>query len=193
MCIRDSNYSLVLNSRPTSNVTIDLQVDNLLEVSTRQITFTPENFDIPQVVEVSAPDNNALTGTRRVLINSRVSSEDRNFNNLRVPNLAVSILDDESIDIQFTQRVIADIERPTTAAWGPDNRLYVGTVSGLIQIYTFDDDYNVIDTQTVETVQNQEESTSILGIAFNPFDTSCLLYTSPSPRDLSTSRMPSSA
>ena len=166
------SYSLTLNSRPTANVTIDLQVDNLLEVSTRQITFTPDNFNIPQVIEVSAPDNNALTGTRRVLINSRVSSEDRAYNNLQVPNLPVSIIDDESIEINFTQRVITDIERPTTAAWGPDNRLYVGTVSGLIQIYTFDDDYNVIDRQTVETIQNQEEATSILGIAFNPFDTS---------------------
>ena len=28
---------------------------------------------------------------------------------------------------------------------------------------------------------------------FDPLDMSCLLYTSPSPRDLSTSRMPSSA
>lgn len=170
--LNSDNYSLVLNSRPSADVTIDLRVDNLLEVSTRRITFTPENFDIPQEIEVSAPDNNALTGTRRVLINSRVRSEDRAFNNLRVPNLAVSILDDESINIDFRQRVITNIERPTTAAWGPDNRLYVGTVSGLIQIYTFDDNYNVIDTQTVETIQNQEESTSILGIAFNPYDTS---------------------
>ena len=34
---------------------------------------------------------------------------------------------------------------------------------------------------------------AMLGDKANPFATPCLLYTSPSPRDLSTSRMPSSA
>ena len=34
---------------------------------------------------------------------------------------------------------------------------------------------------------------SVLGARFEDLDETCLLYTSPSPRDLSTSRMPSSA
>ena len=42
----------------------------------------------------------------------------------------------------------------------------------------------------IETLaKNAEKKTN----AFVPYRNSCLLYTSPSPRDLSTSRMPSSA
>ena len=38
-----------------------------------------------------------------------------------------------------------------------------------------------------------EKMNKILSVNVEDFDCSCLLYTSPSPRDLSTSRMPSSA
>ena len=37
------------------------------------------------------------------------------------------------------------------------------------------------------------EQTEVLGVAAQPIDYSCLLYTSPSPRDKRQSRMPSSA
>jgi glucose/arabinose dehydrogenase len=73
--------------------------------------------------------------------------------------------------VSFTSSVIpnAALVLPTQAAWGPDGRLYVASVSGTLAIYTFDDDYQVIATQTVPTLAAVSNS-SILGIAFNPFD-----------------------
>jgi hypothetical protein len=63
----------------------------------------------------------------------------------------------------------ANLDLPTQAAWGPDGRLYVGSVTGVITIYTFDDDYNVIATETVNTIATLPNP-NILGIAFNPFN-----------------------
>ncbi|MDX2097166.1 MAG: kelch repeat-containing protein, partial [Leptolyngbyaceae cyanobacterium bins.59] len=60
---------------------------------------------------------------------------------------------------------------PTTAEWGPDGRLYVGAINGEITIYTFDDNYNVTNTQKVTSLTSLS-NTNILGIAFNPFDSS---------------------
>ena len=42
-------------------------------------------------------------------------------------------------------------------------------------------------------VSSNNESVEIVGINFNECNTGCLLYTSPSPRDATLSRMPSSA
>jgi N-acetylneuraminic acid mutarotase len=75
-----------------------------------------------------------------------------------------------TVPISFAgPEVIASVAEPTQAAWGPDGRLYVGTVGGTIKIYTFNDDYGVTATQTVNTIAGLLNS-NILGIGFNPFD-----------------------
>jgi glucose/arabinose dehydrogenase len=58
---------------------------------------------------------------------------------------------------------------PTTAAWGPDGRLYVGALGGTILAYTLDADYNVTASQTITALQSATNK-DILGIAFNPFE-----------------------
>jgi glucose/arabinose dehydrogenase len=73
------------------------------------------------------------------------------------------------VPIHFVKSTVASMTNPTQGAWGPDGRLYVGALTGEIKAYTFDDDYNVIDTQTITTVVGLSNK-NILGIAFNPFD-----------------------
>ncbi len=73
------------------------------------------------------------------------------------------------VDFQITNIAGATPLAPTQAAWGPDGRLYVGSANGPITIYTFDDNYNVVGTQVVNTIAGLSNPT-ILGIAFNPFD-----------------------
>ena len=58
---------------------------------------------------------------------------------------------------------------PTRAAWGPDGRLYVGSIGGTITILTFNDQYSVIAREDVATLGGTSNP-NILGIAFNPFD-----------------------
>ncbi|MBK8268208.1 MAG: choice-of-anchor D domain-containing protein [Planctomycetes bacterium] len=63
----------------------------------------------------------------------------------------------------------AGINGPTTADWGSDGRLYVGTIDGVIKAYTFDDNYAVTATQTINTIAALANK-NILGIAANPLD-----------------------
>ena len=58
---------------------------------------------------------------------------------------------------------------PTQGAWGPDGRLYVASVTGEINAYTFDDNYNVTATQTISTL-TAVSNNNILGLAFNPHE-----------------------
>jgi N-acetylneuraminic acid mutarotase len=71
--------------------------------------------------------------------------------------------------VSFTAAPLVTVTGPTQAAWGPDGRLYVGTITGNIVAYTFDDDYNIVDVQTITAIA-QLSNIHILGIAFNPFD-----------------------
>ncbi len=74
------------------------------------------------------------------------------------------------LPIIFDERqLLRGLHGATTAAWGPDERLYVGTESGVIHVITVDDDYQVISTSQINSIANLSNH-NLLGIAFNPFD-----------------------
>ena len=58
---------------------------------------------------------------------------------------------------------------PTRGAWGSDGRLYVASVTGEINAYTFDDAYNITATQTITTLTGLSNN-NILGLACNPHE-----------------------
>ncbi|MBD2210373.1 PQQ-dependent sugar dehydrogenase [Nostoc linckia FACHB-104] len=172
------SYSLVLNSKPTTNVTINLVTDkaNQITLNKSSFTFTPDNWNIAQAVTVNAVNDTTVEGNHTVNISHSVTSADSTYNNLSIPQVAVSIADNETVPISFTQKVVATINvstpaGPTTGAWGPDGRLYVGDYDGTIRAYTFDQNYNVTNTQEITTLKGLYNS-DILGLAFNPYDTS---------------------
>lgn len=71
--------------------------------------------------------------------------------------------------IQFRRDLILGVSQPTAGAWGPDGRLYVTSLDGHVTAYTFDEDYELLDSATyagVSALTNHET----LGIALNPFD-----------------------
>ncbi len=175
------SYNLTLTKKPSSNVVVNINPSNLLNTFASQVIFTPENWNTSQTILVNAIDNNQATGIKFSSISHSVVSSDVNYNGYELPNLSVEILDDEVVPIKFIQKTVATNVDPyrvyspyagvTVGAWGPDDRLYVGSYSGVINVYTFDENYNVIDTEVINTVAAQSNP-SILGIAFNPFDTS---------------------
>ncbi len=71
--------------------------------------------------------------------------------------------------IVFNTTTLDNLSNPTRAAWGPDGRLYVGTLDGALKIYTFDEDWAITHSQTVTTIQALSNP-EILGLAFNPLD-----------------------
>ena len=171
------SYSLVLTEQPSTNVIIDIETDNLLETDKSQLIFTPQNWSTSQTVVVNAINNNQATGTKFGSISHSISSSDSDYDGYTTPELSVKINDDDVVPIKFTQKTIAtDIDSSpyvgaTVGAWGPDGRLYVGSYNGTIKVFSFDDDYNLIETEVIDTLEG-ESNPSILGIAFNPFDSS---------------------
>lgn len=73
-----------------------------------------------------------------------------------------------NIPVQFSYKdLLTNIGNPTCLQYGPDEKLYVGTVGGLVYRITHDDDNNVLDV----FISNKLIGRNILGICFNPRDT----------------------
>ena len=76
------------------------------------------------------------------------------------------------LPVQFTEpRQIMDLttwkEKTTRVTWGPDGRLYVGTLIGRIYVLTVDENYEVVEYEQLVGVSDQT-SHLLLGLAFNP-------------------------
>lgn len=59
--------------------------------------------------------------------------------------------------------------QPTTLAFGPDGRLYVGQLSGHITVISLDTNWDVLSMTTYPGVSSQWNN-DLLGIAFDPYD-----------------------
>ncbi|MBZ8181001.1 malectin domain-containing carbohydrate-binding protein [Oscillatoria salina] len=166
-------YSIELNSQPSSDVTIHLDGNNSqISLSHNSVTFTPSNWNQPQTITLTAVDDEIEEPNQTVYISHTAISQDDDYNGISIEDRPVQVKDDDGVEPEFEIIKTISSNNPSTAAWGPDGRLYVGSAyGGKITIYEFDDDYNVIDTQQVNTLQGLSNS-SILGIAFNPYDTS---------------------
>ncbi len=88
-----STYSAVLNRVPNEEVTVSLGFDNVVNASPTSLTFTPSNWDVPQVVSVTAVDEeiNQLLEIRTII--NTTSSLDPAWDGLS-STLDVSVLAD---------------------------------------------------------------------------------------------------
>ena len=167
-------YQVLLNTKPTANVTVNLQLDGQTTVDKNSLVFTPQNWSTPQTVTVSAVDDSAGESFHTSIIGHTITTTDPNYGSLSVPSVSAKITDNDSVAIKFKpQQEIDQIDDgyygTTAAAWGPDGRLYVALASGLIKAYTLDDNYNVLNSQEIDVVKSLSNP-NITGIAFNPFE-----------------------
>ena len=84
--------------------------------------------------------------------------------------------------VRFRGGRVVDLGTEFAMESEPKGKTEVHVLNGEVIVALTDDDENVLKEQNL---------TGNVAVRLNPDD--CLLYTSPSPRDLSTSRMPSSA
>ena len=117
-----------------------------------------DNFQVvdPQTLSITAPP-----GGGTVLVQVETPSG--------LSNSAAFTYLNSGGTMEFWTKVVATPAAPTQAAFGPDGRLYVGTLDGIILAYTFDGNYNVTNVQTISALSGLANN-EILGIAFNPFD-----------------------
>ena len=172
-------YQVLLNGKPTANVTVNLQLDGQTNTDKTNLVFTPQNWNVPQTVTVSAVDDSAGESFHTSTINHTITTTDAAYSGLTVPSVSAKITDNDLVEVKFSPKKeidnynnsIGNNDGPSTAAWGPDGRFYVGLTNGQIKVYTFDDDYQVTDTQTINAIADSEEGNkNITGIAFNPFE-----------------------
>ena len=89
------SYTLVLETQPTDNVTITLSPNSQITLDQTQVVFTPDNWDVPQTVTITAVDDTTAEATQTVAISHTVSSADPDYNGQSVPNLGVTVTDND--------------------------------------------------------------------------------------------------
>ena len=92
----EETATILLSGRqPSSNVTIDLTTDEQVSTDLTSLTFTPENWNQSQTVNVSAIDDELVEGEHQGVISHSVSSEDAAFNDFALNNVTANILDND--------------------------------------------------------------------------------------------------
>ena len=89
------DYTVVLTSEPTANVTVNVTPGNEVTTVPTQLTFTPDNWDQPQTVTISAVDDSEIEETESAVINHTVSSQDAMYNGLAISQLWVEVTDND--------------------------------------------------------------------------------------------------
>jgi hypothetical protein len=98
-----STFTAVLNSQPTSNVTFTFTSSDPTEGTvTTTITFTPANWNVPQTVTVTGVNDFVDDGNIPYSITTTTSSTDPNYNNLTLPPVSLTNIDDDTAGITLT-------------------------------------------------------------------------------------------
>lgn len=87
---------IVLTSQPTADVTVTLSAGSQLHLSTGSLTFSAQNWQEAQSVEVTAEDDSIAEGNHQDSIGLSFASSDPNYQNFSASPISVDILDNDS-------------------------------------------------------------------------------------------------
>ncbi len=91
------SYLVALSTQPSSAVTVTLSVNNAQLGSDKTVlTFTPVNWNTSQVVTVTAVDDHLDEGLHLSQISHTATSSDPDYNGLYVPDVVLSIVDNDT-------------------------------------------------------------------------------------------------
>ena len=133
-------YEVVLESVPTSDVTITVSPDGQLDIGAGtgvsvDLTFTPQNAFVAQTIVVGAVDDSIFEGSHTGTITHSVVSGDANYNALSVGSISAEITDNDSSSAFIIDNL--DSGFSTTAGWQGNSRsghagsiLYAGGTGG---------------------------------------------------------------
>lgn len=86
-------YTLALGTQPTGDVVVSVAWTDQVTVSPATLTFTPENWDVPQTVTVTAVDDSDVEGDHTAVITHSAVSTDAGYNGVSVAGVTVNIGD----------------------------------------------------------------------------------------------------
>ncbi|MHB8897800.1 MAG: GEVED domain-containing protein, partial [Thermoguttaceae bacterium] len=92
-------YEVVLASKPTANVVITIVRGSQLSTGVPSLTFTPDTWNQPQTVTVSAVDDRVAEGSHTAVIGHSVQSGDPAYHGMQVPLRTVKITDNDAAGV----------------------------------------------------------------------------------------------
>ncbi|MFM9102451.1 MAG: S8 family serine peptidase, partial [Cyanobium sp.] len=91
------SYTLTLQTQPTAEVRISLSTSGgQLSLNSSELIFTPDNWNTPQSVVVSAVDDALTEGSHTATIQHSISSTDASYAGLTIPALTVQVQDNDA-------------------------------------------------------------------------------------------------
>jgi len=93
------SYSVVLNSKPTADVTININSGTQTSTNFNSLTFTPNNWNVAQSVTVTAVDDAIIEGNHTQSISHTASSTDAKYNGISILPIAANITDNDVVVI----------------------------------------------------------------------------------------------
>ncbi len=183
----EDRYELLLTSQPSHPVTVSLSFDTsqlnaALEgaaTSTTSVTFTPEDWDTPRVVRVTAIHDNLPEGNHFSRIRHTVASSDATYDGLVVSAVDVQIRDGDAAGVQIiptngTTQVVeateievltatATVDNQTTLTGSFVKRLHDSldlTTFRVTEITLLDENQNVIPTTVADAEPNDTIATA---------------------------------
>lgn len=106
-------YTVVLDTQPASDVTVNLSGTSDLSLSASALTFTSVNWETPQTITVTAVDDDIDEDSETPSITHTSSSSDSNYNGLTISSVTVTVTDNDTAG--FT---VGSISGNTTEAGG---------------------------------------------------------------------------
>ena len=103
-------YSISLTRLPDSSVTVSVTPDKQLNVARTSLTFTPENWNAPQLVSAQAVQDNVAEGQHSGQITHTVTSTDIDY----------TVVSPVSVTIPITDAVIPTVVLPAQNWVQPD-------------------------------------------------------------------------
>ena len=97
------SYTIVLNSQPTNDVTININPDSQSTSSATSLTFTSANWNTPQTVTVTPVDDNLVEGNHTSTISYAATSSDTNYNAIAITPVTANITDNDTASVNITQ------------------------------------------------------------------------------------------
>jgi uncharacterized repeat protein (TIGR01451 family) len=159
-------YTLVLTSRPSSNVTVTLSPSAQLTTALPQLVFSPTNWNVAQAVTVSAVDDGIVEGPDSGTVAHAVTSTDASYNGLTVAPVAVSITDNDSATVQFAPTSVSRSEATSPMAFtvtlsNPVQSGVTVTVNSAPGTASSPADFTAISNQTVTFAPNSTASQTV--------------------------------
>ncbi len=180
------SFTVVLNTEPTHDVTITLSSSDSTEcdvLDKTTLTFTPSNWNTPQLVTVTGKDENIVDGDVDFdIITSTASSTDPKYNGMAVDDVTFTNEDNDVAGVTVTPLTLNTSENETTATFTvvlnskpatdaedydvyvdiASNNLAEGTVD-LSQLHFTAANWNIPDTVTVTGVDETPGSEVVDG------------------------------